>query len=178
MEFLVNVDRPEREKQVDVASRYRSKYRGVWVDFSPKTINTFYRLNDYDRTDEYSRLLGLDNEIINWRSIEWVLTRGNVPIERKKTSSLSYKTAKLDVEAKVWMKFAANRLMPTKHLTGIGKAMLLLVYCIATNQTVDVGRTIARQIKYFQPGKNASIIFPPHHVAVFAKEEILENSEQ
>ena len=50
--------------------------------------------------------------------------------------------------------------MPTKHITGIGKAKLLLVYCIATNQTVDVGKIIACQIKYFQPGKNASIIFP------------------
>ena len=62
-----------------------------------------------------------------------MLTRGNAPIEREKTSSLSFKTAKFDVGAKVWMKFAANRLMPTKHTTGIGKAMLLLVYCIATN---------------------------------------------
>ena len=58
------------------------------------------------------------------------------------------------------MKFVANRLMPTEHTTGIGKAMILLIYCIATCQTVDVGKVIARQIKYFQPGKKASIIFP------------------
>ena len=84
LEFLVNIDRPEREKHSDVTSRYKSKCRGVWVDFSPKTINTFYGLTDYDGTDEYSRLLGMDNEIINWKTIEWVLTRGNLPIEREK----------------------------------------------------------------------------------------------
>ena len=38
--------------------------------------------------------------------------------------------------------------------------MLLLIYCIATRQTVDIGQVIVHQIKYFQLGKNASIIFP------------------
>ena len=84
----------------------------------------------------------MDNDIMNWRLIEWVLTRGNVPLEWENTSHVSFKTAKFDVEAKVWMKFMANRLMPNKHIIGISKVMLLLIYCIATRLTVDVGQVI------------------------------------
>ena len=102
------------------------------MDFFPQTINKFYGLPDYEGKDEYSRLLRMEDNVLNWRMIEWVLTRGHVPLEKEKTSHLSFRTRKFNVEAKVWMKFVANRLMPTKHTTWIRKAMILLIYCIAT----------------------------------------------
>ena len=35
LEFLVNINRPEREKQSDIANKYKNRCRGVVVDFSP-----------------------------------------------------------------------------------------------------------------------------------------------
>ena len=84
LEFLVNINCPEREKQCEVANMYKSKCRGVVVEFSPQTINKFYGLPDYEGKDEYSRLLHMKDNVLNWRIIEWVLTRGHVPLERVK----------------------------------------------------------------------------------------------
>ena len=58
----------------------------------------------------------------------------------------SMKASTLTKDAKVWHYFMGARFMPSSHLSDVTKDRAILIYCILSGKTIDVGSILHASI--------------------------------
>ena len=98
-------------------------------------LNWHYSLQDIEY-DEYSAyvsdhvdLTEVANTIFKLGT-QWKMSNGETN---------SVKTSTLSKEAKIWHYFIGARFMPSSHLSDVTKDRAILIYCILTGKTIDIG---------------------------------------
>ncbi|KAJ4723320.1 hypothetical protein OWV82_006704 [Melia azedarach] len=132
-EFYANAFYERKDDQVFV--------RGKMVSFVPKVINAYYKL-PYIADDEYAKYKQeeLDyNEIIQEMCVPGTKWKSS---QDKNHAVLSYPENTLNQFAKAWHKFICSNFMPTSHEHEVTAAHSILLYCICTKRTINVGKVI------------------------------------
>ena len=147
-EFYSNLLSP---KQVTVV------VREVSVPFSAAAINQLYGLEDVD--DEYTAFL--ENEDAGLRSL--VLAAIAVPGSQwtvLKEGTCKCKHGDLVPAALIWFYFLRHSIMPTTHTTHLSFARALLIYCLLTGKSINLGRILEEQIKERSQKRAGDVFFP------------------
>ncbi|KAL3838991.1 hypothetical protein ACJIZ3_023582 [Penstemon smallii] len=120
--------------------------RGKSVPMGPDEINKLYGLISYEG-DEYSvlskslknspNLDGITKVICN-KQPKWKVTKGG--------NYMSFSARQLKDPCKMWFKFVVSRLLPRQETTGVTPYRALLLYCIVTMKSIDVGQLIHNEM--------------------------------
>lgn len=66
----------------------------------------------------------------------------------------------LKPECRIWVSFLKSRLMPTVHITIVGKERLLLLNSIMKGRKINVGQVIRKEVHKCAQKSSGSLIFP------------------
>ena len=129
-----------REFYANLASHVlkRVRVRGVLVDFSAESINSFYSLEHvpseaFDRLHEHPDYPEVIRVLTNGRG-EWrINSAGHV---------VNFKAKHLAFIPKVWHHFITSRLIPTTNVCEVTAKRALLNYAILQDIPFDVGQVI------------------------------------
>ena len=140
-----------REFYANLASHVlkKIKVRGVLVDFSAESINSFYSL-EHVPSEAFDRL----HEHPDYPEVIRVLTNG--PGEWKINSAghaVNFKAKHLAFIPKVWHHFITSRLIPTTNVCEVTAKLALLNYAILQDIPFDVGRVIEDAILHNRDAK-------------------------
>ena len=123
--------------------------------FSP-----FHGLEDIEY-DEYSAYVSdhIDlNEIVNTickLGTQWKMSNGE---------ATSVKASTLTKDAMIWYYFMGARFMPSSHLSDVTRNRAVLIYCIISGKTIDVGSIMHASIHPTQSQRSTGgPIFPLSH---------------
>ena len=130
--------------------------RGKKVNFSGKAINKFFKLPDIER-DGYTEFVGKQidyEEIIREIAVpgtKWKLT-DDKPI--------TFLSIGLTRDCKGLYYFVGARLMPVRHFGDINKDRAIILYCLMTGKSLDVGRFISSHIVQCYKHQSMSLFYP------------------
>ena len=130
--------------------------RGKQVDFNGKAINRFFKLPDIEN-DGYTQFIGKQvdfEEIIHEIAVPgttWKLTDDR---------PITFKSIGLTKNCKALHYFLGARLMPVRHFSDINKDRAILLYCLMTGKSLDVGRFISSHIVQCYKHQSMSLFFP------------------
>ena len=130
--------------------------RGKQVNFSPKAINRFFKLPDIEN-DEYNQFIAKQIDF------EEILQEIAVPGTRWKLSDdkpITFKSIGLTRDCKGWHYFLGARLMPVRHFSDVNKDRAILLYCLMTGKSLDVGKFISSHIVQCYKHQSMSLFFP------------------
>lgn len=131
--------------------------RGKRVSFSGKAINKLFGLPEIGR-DGYTTYYEEDQ--VDYQA---VLQEIAVPGTTWKTTEgrpVTFKSIGLKKDCKAWHYFVGARLMPVRHMSDVTKERAVLIYCIVTGRSVDVGHFISAQIENCYKQQSMSLFFP------------------
>ena len=131
--------------------------RGKRVSFSWTAINKLFALPEIGR-DGYSTYYEEDQ--VDYQA---VLQEIAVPGTTWKTTAgqpVTFKSIGLKKDCKAWHYFVGARLMPVRHLSDVTKERAVLIYCLATGRSVDVGHFMSAQIEHCYKQQSMSLFFP------------------
>ena len=129
-----------REFYANLASHVLKKVRvrGVLVDFSAESINSYYSL-DHVPSEPFDRLY----EHPDYPEVIRVLTNGRGEWKvNNEGHAVHFKAKYLAFIPKVWHHFIASRLIPTTNVCEVTAKRALLNYAIIQDIPFDVGRVI------------------------------------
>ena len=115
--------------------------RAKEVDITATASNDFYRLQDFN-LQRWIHSLHLNNtneqldEVLRVICIEG--RQGQISSTRSRTCRMIALTQR----AKVWYHFLRSRLMPTMHDQTVSQDRCVLLYCILTGKSINVGKCI------------------------------------
>ena len=140
-----------REFYANLASHVLKKVRvrGILVDFSAESINSFYSL-DHVPSEPFDRL----HEHPDYPEVIRVLTNGQG--EWKVNSAghaVHFKAKHLAFIPKVWHHFLTSRLIPTKNVCEVTAKHALLNYAILQDIPFDVGQVVEDAILHNRDAK-------------------------
>ena len=129
-----------REFYVNLASHVLKKVRvrGILVNFSAESINSFYSL-DHAPSEPFNRLY----EYPDYPEVIWVLTNGQGEWKINSAGhAVHFKAKHLAFIPKVWHHFITSRLIPTTNVCEVTAKRALLNYAILQDIPFDVGQVI------------------------------------
>ena len=129
-----------REFYANLASHVLKKVRvrGVLVDFSAESINSFYSL-EHVPSEEFDRL----HEHPDYPEVIHVLTNGRGEWKINSAGhAVNFKAKHLAFIPKVWHHFITSRLIPTTNVCEVTTKRALLNYAILQDIPFDVGQVI------------------------------------
>ena len=129
-----------REFYANLASHVLKKVRvrGILVDFSAKSINSFYSL-DHVPSEPFNRLY----EHPDYPEVIRVLTNGRGEWKvNSEGHAVHFKAKHLAFIPKVWHHFITSRLIPTTNVCEVTAKRALLNYAILQDIPFDVGQVI------------------------------------
>ena len=140
-----------REFYANLASHVlkRVRVRGVLVDFSAESINSFYSLEHvpseaFDRLHEHPDYPEVIRVLTNGRG-EWRINSAG--------HAVNFKAKHLAFIPKVWHHFITSRLIPTTNVCEVTAKRALLNYAILQNIPFDVGQVIEDSILHNRDAK-------------------------
>ena len=144
--------------------------RSKEVEITAAAINEFYGLQNFD--DEYIPFA----ENITDEQFDQVLhvicvkgTRWNI----SRTGKRSCRRTALTPQAEVWYHFLRTRLMPTTHDQIVSQDRCILLYCILTRKSIDVGKCIDEELCFSAfTKKEGKLFFPSLLSGMFLKVDI------
>ena len=130
--------------------------RGKQVNFSGKAINKFFKLPDIEK-DGYTEFIS--------RQIDYeeILQEIAVPGTKWKLTDdkpINLPSIGLTKECKAWYYFVGARLMPIQHFSDITKDKAIILYCLVTGKSLDVGRFISSHIVQCYKHQSMSLFYP------------------
>ncbi|XP_073023626.1 uncharacterized protein [Primulina eburnea] len=139
--------------------------RGKEVAFDARTINTVYGFPEimHDEYEEYKNgNVDYDNILhtICTQGAEWRM-RDNVHLSLAKSD--------LREMAKYWYSFITARIKPTEHTTTVIKERAILIFCIMTGKTIDLGRLLQNSIYDYACGNSPSGLLHPSLITVLCQ---------
>lgn len=155
-EFYANARRFEN----DDLGRFKTKVRGVIVDFSPTTINNFLGLSfsyvNYCQFFLVQRGGGLDYDdvlkTICKPDAQWILDARNVPFKLGRADLLPV--------AKAWCALIQSNILPTTNMSDVNLRRATLIYCIMKGDTVKLAKLIADNIESLAQTKHGNLGYP------------------
>ena len=135
-----------REFYANLASHVLKKVRvrGILVDFSAESINSYYSL-DHVPSEPFDRLY----EHPDYPEVIRVLTNGRGEWKiNNKGHAVHFKAKHLAFIPKVWHHFITSRLVPTTNVCEVTAKRALLNYAIIQDIPFDVGQVIEDAILY------------------------------
>ena len=118
--------------------------RGVFVDFSAKSINQYYNLESIN-LEAYARL----HEQPNYPEVLRMLINGQGEWKlNSEGHAMHFKAKHLAYIPKVWHHFITSRLIPTTNVCQVTAKRALLNYAIIQDIPFDVGKVIEDAILY------------------------------
>ena len=140
-----------REFYANLASHVLKKVRvrGVLVDFSAESINSYYSLEHvpsepFDRLHEHSDYPEVIRVLTNGRG-EWKINSAG--------HAVHFKAKHLAFIPKVWHHFITSRLIPTKNVCEVTAKRALLNFAILQDIPFDVGQVIEDAILHNRDAK-------------------------
>ena len=140
-----------REFYANLASHVLKKVRvrGVLVDFSAESINSYYSLEHvlseaFDRLHEHPDYPEVIRLLTNGRS-EWKINSAS--------HAVNFKAKHLAFIPKVWHHFITSRLIPTTNVCEVTAKRALLNYTILQDIPFDVGQVIEDAILHNRDAK-------------------------
>ena len=140
-----------REFYANLASHVLKKVRvrGVLVDFSAESINSFYSL-EHVPSEEFDRL----HEHPDYPEVIRVLTNGRGEWRINSAGhAVNFKAKHLAFIPKVWHHFITSRLIPTTNVCEVTAKRALLNYAILQDIPFDVGQVIEDAILHNRDAK-------------------------
>ena len=140
-----------REFYANLASHVLKKVRvrGVLVDFSTDSINSYYSL-DHVPSEPFDRLY----ERPNYPEVIRVLTNGRGEWKLNSDGhAVHFKAKHLAFIPKVWHHFIKSRLIPTTNVCEVTVKLALLNYAIIQDSAFDVGQVIEDAILHNRDAK-------------------------
>ena len=120
------------------------RVRGVLVDFSAKSINAYYNLEQVN-SEAYDKLQASPN----YPKVLRMLTNGRGEWKlNNEGHTMHFKAKHLAYIPKVWHHFITSRLIPTKNVCEVTAKRTLLNYAIIQDIPFDVGKVIEDAILY------------------------------
>ena len=127
----------------------RVRVRGIWVDFSAKSINEFYNLEPMNIGAFDSLYVAL-----NYPEVIRVLTNGQGEWKiNSEGHAVHFKAKHLAYIPKVWHHFITSRLIPTMNVCEVTAERALLNYTIIQDIPFDVGQVIEDAILHNRDAK-------------------------
>ena len=118
--------------------------RGVLVEFSAKSINAYYNLEQVN-SEAYDKLQASPN----YPKVLRMLTNGRGEWKlNNEGHTMHFKDKHLAYIPKVWHHFITSRLIPTKNVCEVTAKRTLLNYAIIQDIPFDVGKVIEDAILY------------------------------
>ena len=140
-----------REFYANLASHVLKKVRvrGVLVDFSAESINSYYSLahvpsEPFDRLYKHPDYPGVIRVLTNGRG-EWKIN--------SEGHAVHFKAKHLAFSPKVWHHFITSRLVPTTNVCEVTAKRALLNYAIIQDIPFDVGQVIEDAILHNRDAK-------------------------
>ena len=140
-----------REFYANLASHVLKKVRvrGILVDFSAESINSYYSL-DHVPSEPFDRLY----EHPDYPEVIRVLTNGRGEWKvNNEGHAVHFKAKHLAFIPKVWHHFITSRLIPTKNVCEVTAKRALLNYAIIQDIPFDVGQVIEDAILHNRDAK-------------------------
>ena len=139
-----------------IVERSLLEVRGKQVNFSGMAINKFFKLPDIEK-DGYTAFISRQidyQEILREIAVpgtKWKLTNDKL---------VTLPSIGLTKECKAWYYFVGARLMPVRHFSDINKDMAILLYCLVTGKSLDVGRFMLSHIVQYYKHQSMSLFYP------------------
>ncbi len=130
--------------------------RGKQVSFSGKAINKFFKLPDFER-DEYTEFIGKQ---IDYQEIIQEIAVPGTQWKFTDDRPVTFKSLGLTRECKAWYYFLGARLMPVRHFSDITKEKAVLLYCLVTGKSLDVGKFMSSHIVQCYKHQTMSLFYP------------------
>ena len=112
------------------------------MSFDASTINEVFRLTDGD-SEEFKTLYREPD----YDKILQEVTDGSALWTRNANQEvISFPRTRLTKVAKVWFYFVSSKLVPSKHLSTVGRDKALLTYAIVKGYKFNVGKVIENSI--------------------------------
>ena len=125
------------------------RVRGILVDFSAESINSYYSL-DHVPSEPFNRLY----EHPDYPEVIRVLTNGRGEWKvNNEGHAVQFKAKHLAFIPKVWHHFITSRLIPTTNVCEVTAKRALLNYAIIQDIPFDVGQVIEDAILYNRDAK-------------------------
>ncbi|KOM52328.1 hypothetical protein LR48_Vigan09g098700 [Vigna angularis] len=128
------------------ADPFASYVRGRYVPFNADTINDFLNTN-WQATDEptdYETLLG---DEIDYEAIEKTLCIPGGTFQRNRQEQpLHIRRSLLTPLSKFWMALMLANISPSSHVSDITTNRAIILYCILTRKSINLGKLIANEI--------------------------------
>ena len=143
--------------------------RGKVVAFDRSLLNHFYGLEDI-KYDEYLEFVSdhVDfNEIVNTickLGPQWKMSNGE---------ATSVKMSTLTKEAKIWHYFVGVRFMRSSYLNDVTRDQAILIYCIISGKTINVGSHACIYSTQYQRSISRSLFPLSHHRVVWESRSYL-----
>ncbi|MFQ6655676.1 hypothetical protein Gotur_026126 [Gossypium turneri] len=128
------------------------------VPLTSKSINDLFNLPEVEE-DEYYPMMNN----INWDFLQQVLDVVTNPGSQwilRKYGSHSCRREYLKPVAKVWFYFVRYSFMPISHSSTISMELMLLLYAILIEKSINVGKIILKEIHDCAKKKAGSAYFP------------------
>jgi hypothetical protein len=136
---------------------YSVVVRGISVSFASEAINELYELPNIEN-DEHSALStdGFDaDELLQ------VLCSPGAQFKWHNGAPLSFPKSKLNPLGRLWLHFVCGKLLPGDFKTDVSADRGLLLYCIITGKSIDVGKVIQHSISYsINPNTTGGLTHP------------------
>ena len=116
--------------------------RGKQVNFSGKAINRFFKLPDIEK-DEYNAYIGRQ---IDYQEILQEIVVPGTKWKLTDDKPVTFMSIGLTKECKPWYYFLGARLMPVRHFSDINKEKVVMLYCLVTGKSLDVGTFLSSHI--------------------------------
>ena len=137
--------------------------------FNRTTLNQFYSLEDIEY-NEYSAYMSDHVELmvivnaIYKSSIQWKMSNGE---------ACSVKSSTLTKDANIWHYFMGARFMSSSHLSDIIRDQAVLIYCILSGKSIDVGSIHHTSILHSVRGVYVGHYFPSLNTALCGKAGVI-----
>ena len=112
-----------------------ARVRGKSVAFDRMTLNRFYTLEDI-KYDEYSAYV---SDHVDLTEIVNAICKSGTQWNMSNKRACSMKASTLTKDAKIWHYFVGARFMSSSHLSDVTRDRTILIYCILSGKTIDVG---------------------------------------
>ena len=152
------------ERQGSVA-----RVRGKAVAFDISTLNCFYGLEDIEY-DEYSAYV---SNHVDLKEIVNTICKPGTQWKMSNREATSVKTSTLTNEAKIWHYVVGARFMPSSHLSDVTRDRAILIYCIISEKTINVGSVMYASILHSIKGVAVNLYFPSLITALCGKAGVI-----
>ena len=142
---------------------------GKRVSFHRTTLNCFYGLEDI----EYDEYLAYAYDHVDLNEIVTTICKPGTQWKMSNREAISVKTSTLTKKAKIWHYFMGARFMPSSYLSDVTSDRAILIYCIITGKTIDVGSVMHSSILHSIKGVVVGLYFPSHVTTLCRKAGVI-----